>query len=378
MKAAIVSLTVASLMLGAGSASASQPPRQQNIATFSVVAYDPISGEVGVAVQSRFFAVGSVVPYADAGVGAVASQAFGNTTFGPLGLERMADGHNLDYVLTSLLSADERREQRQVGLVKVGGTNFAQDSEWQDNEQASFVITESSQALSYSGSECMDWAGGRSGVANDGIVFAVQGNILTGADVVDAMYEAMADPYAWLIDNPLADEEIMYAVSIDDMAARLMLALAAGQSRGGDSRGMQSAALLVEQAGMGYGGYNDVKYDLRVDDAVDPFHELARLINIGRPFALANEAYTVLYAGDYQRARDLFLTITLMDQENANAFYNLACACAMGGDIDAGFDYLNFALDLDPAMLEHSLQDSDLDNLHSDPRWTEVEARRED
>ncbi|MCB1186632.1 DUF1028 domain-containing protein [bacterium] len=377
MKAAIFILGIISIFCLAGSAVASPPPKQDNIATFSVVAYKPSTGEVGVAVQSRFFAVGSVVPYAEAGVGAIASQAFGNTTFGPLGLEMISQGMGLDEVMSTLLRDDERREQRQVGMVQVGGGNFTPGNEWAESKQASYAMTEAGQALSYTGSECMDWAGGRTGVAKDGIVFSVQGNILTGADVVDAMFEAMEDPERWLVDNPLADEEIMYAVSIDDMAARLMLALAAGQSRGGDSRGMQSAALLIQQEGMGYGGYNDLKYDLRVDDAEDPFNELARLLNIGRPFALGNEAYTVLYNGEYGRARELFEKIVQLDPQNANAYYNLACACAMGGDVGAGFLNLVLALELDPSMLDHALQDSDLDNLHGDERWQIIEAMQE-
>ena len=160
------------------------------------------------------------------------------------------------------------------------------------------------------------------------------------------------------------------------MAARLMLCLHAGQSEGGDSRGMQSSAMLIKQAGMGYGGYNDVKYDLRVDDAEDPFHELARLLNMGRPFALGNEAYTVLYNGEYERARDLFQTIILIDPQNANAYYNLACACAMAGDVGEGFINLMQALEMDPTMLDHALQDSDLANLHSDRRWEVVEGMK--
>ena len=355
---------------------AAAPPKQDNIATFSVVAYKPSTGEVGVAVHSRFFAVGSVVPYAEAGVGAIASQAFGNTTFGPLGLEMISQGMGLDEVMSTLLRDDERREQRQVGMVQVGGGNFTPGNEWAESRQASYAMTEAGQALSYTGSECMDWAGGRTGVSSEGYIFAVQGNILTGKPVVDEMYAAMAEPEEWLSQHHLENAEIDRAVSIDDMAGRLLLCLVAGQTMGGDSRGMQSAAMLIQQAGMGYGGYNDLKYDLRVDDAEDPFNELARLLNIGRPFALGNEAYTVLYNGEYERARELFETIVQLDPQNANAYYNLACACAMGGDVGAGFLNLVLALDLDPSMLDHALQDSDLDNLHSDERWQTIEARQ--
>lgn len=367
---------VAACCILATAAQAAPAPSQDNIATFSVVAYHPVTGEIGVAVQSKFFAVGSVVPYAEAGVGAVASQAFGNTTFGPLGLEMMSQGMGLDEVMSTLLRNDERRENRQVGLLQVGGGNFSPGNEWEESELASYLMTESAQALSYTGSECMDWAGGRCGVAGDGYIFAVQGNILTGREVVDAMFTAMADPEKWKLDNEIEDEEIAFAVSFDDMAARLMLCLHAGQSEGGDSRGMQSSAMLIKQAGMGYGGYNDVKYDLRVDDAEDPFHELARLLNMGRPFALGNEAYTVLYNGEYERARDLFQTIILIDPQNANAYYNLACACAMAGDVGEGFINLMQALEMDPTMLDHALQDSDLANLHSDRRWEVVEGMK--
>lgn len=360
----------------ASAAMAAQPATERNIATFSVVAYNPATGEVGVAVQSKFFAVGSVVPYAEAGVGAIASQAFGNTTFGPRGLGMMASGMNLDSLMAQLLENDEQREQRQVGLVRVQLGDPGSGNTLSPQANAEWLLADSSEALTYTGSECMDWAGGRTGVSEDGIVFSVQGNILTSQRVVDEMYAAMQNPSAWLSARELENAEIVRALSVDDMAGQLLLCLVAGQTMGGDSRGMQSAALLIKQAGMGYGGYNDLKYDLRVDDAEDPFHELAHLVNIGRPFALGNEAYTVLYAGDYARARELFETIILLDPQNANAYYNLACACAMGGDVGAGFLNLILALDLDPTMLSHAMQDSDLDNLHEDERWAEIEGRQ--
>ena len=204
--------------------------------TFSVAAADPITGDVGVAVASKFLAVGAVVPFARAGSGAVATQSFADVTFGVRGLDAMEMGASPSEALKQLLSADAQRETRQVGLVSSDGT-----------------------AATFTGSECMDWAGGRTG---DG--FAAQGNILVGRQVVDAM----ADAFERSTGQSLAD--------------RLLAALAAGDAQGGDRRGRQSAALVVARAGGGYGGNHDRYLDLRVDDHTTPVDELGRLLSLHR------------------------------------------------------------------------------------------------
>ncbi len=205
------------------------------VATFSIVAADPVAGEFGVAVASKFLAVGAVVPWAQAGVGAVATQSYANVSFGPRGLELMASGLSASEALERLLADDPQRELRQVGLVDARG-----------------------QAATFTGSGCHPWAGGRTGPG-----YAAQGNILTGPEVVDAMIQA-------------------FEATEGPLAVRLLAALAAGDRAGGDRRGRQSAALLVVKPGGGYGGYTDRYIDLRVDDHTDPVAELERLYRIWR------------------------------------------------------------------------------------------------
>jgi len=201
--------------------------------TFSIVALDAATGDLGVAVASKFPCVGAVVPWARAGVGAVATQSWANTDFGPDGLRLMSGGLPADAALDAVLEPDADREERQVGFVDANGG-----------------------AASFTGANCMDWAGGRTG---DG--FAVQGNILASADVVAALAET-------------------YARTQGDLCDRLLAALLAGDAAGGDRRGKQSAALLVVREAGGYEGRNDRYIDLRVDDHPDAPTELARLFTV--------------------------------------------------------------------------------------------------
>ena len=127
---------------------------------------------------------------------------------------------------------------------------------------------------------------------------------------------------------------------------------------------MQSAALLVQQNNAGYGGYSDKKYDLRADDAEDPFEELARLLNLARPFTMATEAYTALYAGEYDKAIGMFTHLVDIEPENNYNHYNLACAYSLAGEFDAAMSELAAALTMDPAMLQHASGDPDLEPLH--------------
>ncbi len=208
-------------------------------ATFSIAAAEPATGEVGVAVASRFFSVGSVVPWARAGAGAVATQAYANTAFGPRGLDLLGLGVAPKEALEVLLRGDEGRDRRQVGIVSPTGAS-----------------------ATYTGPGCNAWAGGRSGPG-----YAVQGNILAGEAVVVAMEKAFLESAG----KPLAE--------------RMLAALRAGDAAGGDARGKQSAALIVARAGGGYGGFTDRAIDVRVDDSKDPFGELARLTGL----ALVND-----------------------------------------------------------------------------------------
>jgi uncharacterized Ntn-hydrolase superfamily protein len=210
--------------------------------TFSIVARSEDGESWGVAVASKFLAVGSAVPAAVAGVGAIATQAWANVAYKGIALSHLDEGATASIALQRLLEEDDGRDHRQVGIVDVEG-----------------------QAASHTGPLCLEWAGG---VTGDG--YAIQGNILTGEEVVLAM-EA-----AWLesVDQPLA--------------RRLAAALKAGDDAGGDSRGRQSAALLVVRDGAGYGGFDDVAADLRIDDHADPVPELIRLLDLNDLYLTAS------------------------------------------------------------------------------------------
>jgi uncharacterized Ntn-hydrolase superfamily protein len=200
------------------------------VATFSIVGFDPETDSLGVAVQSKFLAVGALVPYARAGVGAVATQALANVTYGPRALELLAQGKTVSETIELLTEEVQQKALRQVGVVDARG-----------------------HAAAFTGEDCHDWAGSLIGEH-----YAIQGNILAGRQVVEDMASA-------------------YEASDDDLAGRLLAALDAGQEAGGDPRGKQSAALLVVREGGGYGGGNDRLVDLRVDDHPEPIRELARI-----------------------------------------------------------------------------------------------------
>jgi uncharacterized Ntn-hydrolase superfamily protein len=203
--------------------------------TFSIVARGADGTSFGVAVASKFLAVGAAVPAAEAGIGAIATQAYANLAYRADGLAQLRHGRRAQLTLDSLVATDDKRESRQVGVVDAAGA-----------------------AATFTGSECHPWAGG---VAGDG--YAIQGNILVGSEVVAAMEQA------WLGSGP--DEPL---------ARRLLAGLTAGDDAGGDRRGRQSAALLVVTPEGGYGGGSDVLVDLRVDDHAAPVAELARLLDL--------------------------------------------------------------------------------------------------
>lgn len=208
------------------------------IATFSIVARDPANGDLGVAVQSKFLAVGAVVPWARTGVGAIATQALANVGYGPNGLALLEQGLSAQEVLDQLLADDPLRDQRQVGIVDAQG-----------------------QAAAHTGMDCQHWAGHVIGPD-----FCCQGNILAGEAVVNRMAEVFTQS----------------AAQGGELAERLLAALDAGQAAGGDKRGRQSASLYVVRKGGSYGGVLDRYVDLRVDDHPEPIKELARILKLHR------------------------------------------------------------------------------------------------
>jgi uncharacterized Ntn-hydrolase superfamily protein len=204
------------------------------VATYSIVAADLEASQWGVAVQSKFLAVGSVVPWAEPDVGAVATQAYANPRYGPEGLSLLREGLSAEEVVDRLTSADDGRDHRQLGIVDRKGN-----------------------AATYTGKECMDWAGGRTGTG-----YAAQGNILVSAETVDAL----AETFEGSAGRPLAE--------------RLIDCLAAAQEAGGDSRGQQSSALLVVERDGGYAQMSDVVVELRVEDHEHPIEELRRIYTL--------------------------------------------------------------------------------------------------
>jgi uncharacterized Ntn-hydrolase superfamily protein len=209
---------------------ATEPP----VATYSICACDLEAEQWGVATQSKFLAVGSVVPWAEPHVGAIATQAYANPRYGPEGLTLLRDGLSAAEVVDRLTGADDGRAQRQLGIVDALG-----------------------RAASFTGEECLEWAGGRVGAG-----YAAQGNILVSAATVDAL----AETFEATMGAPLAE--------------RLLDCLAAAQEAGGDRRGQQSAALLVVQRDGGYAALSDVLVDLRVDDHEEPVTEIRRLYGL--------------------------------------------------------------------------------------------------
>jgi uncharacterized Ntn-hydrolase superfamily protein len=208
--------------------------RSDVVATYSIVACDVAAVQWGVAVQSKFLAVGSVVPWAEPHVGAIATQSWANPRYGPDGLDLLRSGRTAEEAVAALTAADEGREHRQLGIVDGSG-----------------------RAATFTGSECHDWAGGRTG---DG--YAAQGNILVSHETVDAL-----------------------AVTFEQnahlsLAERLIECLAAAQAAGGDRRGQQSAALVVVEKDAGYANLSDLVVDLRVDDHERPIMELRRLYGL--------------------------------------------------------------------------------------------------
>lgn len=228
------------LFAAAGIGRAAKVP-ERPVATYSIVAFDPQTGDLGVAVQSKFFGVGAVVPFAKAGVGAIATQSYANTHYGPKGLKMLSGGFSAEGTVHELTKNDDARDVRQLGMVDARGRPAA-----------------------FTGKDCNEWAGH---VVGD--FFTVQGNILAGEIVVDRMAAAF---------------KAARGQEGTELADWLMAALAAGEAAGGDRRGRQSAAMLVVRHQGGYGGQDDRYVDLRVDDNPQPIEELARLLNLHKQF----------------------------------------------------------------------------------------------
>jgi uncharacterized Ntn-hydrolase superfamily protein len=292
--------------------------------TFSIVAADPATGEVGVAVQSKYFAVGSVVSWAKAGVGAVATQAACVAAYGPRVLAELEQGHSPEHALRRVLSDDDGRETRQLGVVTAAG-----------------------EAAAWTGSECNAWAGH---VVGDG--FAVQGNILAGEAVVHEMARA-------------------WEQTGGSMPERLVAALDAGQGAGGDKRGQQSAAVYVERVGAAAETRDavDRTCDLRVDDHEQPIAELRRLVGIHVRWEALARASTHHEPGRYEQGIAILAAAIERFPEDGTILYDLACYESLAGRRDEALAHLARSLELEPSYREMARGETDFDAVREDDRF---------
>jgi uncharacterized Ntn-hydrolase superfamily protein len=302
--------------------------------TYSIVGADLEAGEVGCAVQSKYFAVGAVVPWAKAGVGAVATQAAGVAAYGLRALEQLEAGAEPAEALQPTLAEDEARETRQLGVVTADG-----------------------RSASFTGSECNEWAGDVQGAG-----FAAQGNILAGPEVVAEMERAFEKT-----DGPLAE--------------RLMAALEAAEAAGGDRRGRQSAAMIVERVGAASEGREtrrlsegvDRIVDLRVDDHPEPIEELRRLLGIHTSWGLARDAMAFHERKDFEGGIDLMRGgLQRASDPSGILLYQLACFESLAGQREAAIEHLRAAIEADPRWRADAKADSDFDPVREDPALREL------
>jgi uncharacterized Ntn-hydrolase superfamily protein len=288
--------------------------------TFSIVAADLQTGEVGCAVQSKYFSVGSVVPWAWAGVGAVATQAAGVAVYGRLALEALQRGATPEAALEAVLADDPGRETRQLGVVTADG-----------------------RAASFTGRECLDWAGHRVGPG-----FAVQGNILAAEAVVEEMARA-------------------YTETVGSLVERLVAALEAGQAAGGDKRGQQSAAIMVERAGGRTESREGIDRicDLRVEDHPEPIVELRRLTGIWADWDAQRRAHARYERGDAAAAADVLRAATA-GKDEPMLLYNLACYESLAGRREDAVAHLRRAVELDGSYRALAAEDRDFDPIRAE------------
>ena len=282
--------------------------------TYSIVARDSETGEFGVAVQSHYFQVGPVVPWAIAGVGAVATQSMVNVSFGPLGLDYMRAGYTAQQALKALLAGDTEPEGRQVALVDANGT-----------------------VAVHTGAKCIPAAGHKTG---DG--FSVQANLMEKDTVWDAMHEA-------------------YLASKEPLAERMMAALEAAEKEGGDIRGKQSAAMLVVTGKPTGRPWEDRVIELRVEDAPDPLVELRRLLRIKRAYLALGDSERAADGGDQTAAAAGLQTALQLAPEMVEISFWGGLGLAQAGQLDAGCDLMMTAVRKDRRWIEtlHRLVASD-------------------
>jgi uncharacterized Ntn-hydrolase superfamily protein len=271
--------------------------------TFSIVAFEPSTKDLGIAVQSRYFSVGPVVPWAEANVGAIATQSFVNVSYGPRELQLLKEGLSIHEVIEKLTQKDEGREYRQLGIIDASGS-----------------------AEAYTGEKCLEWAGSKLGKH-----YSAQGNILAGEEVVESMGRK-------------------FETTKGDLADKLIAALEGGEEAGGDARGRQSAALLVVRKGKGRGGYGDRLIDLRVEDNPNPIAELKRLLNLHRVYCLIDEAEEMLTLGNTETAISTLKKALDLNSNNDDAYLDLGMMYMKVGETQKAIEAFKEVLRINPKM----------------------------
>jgi uncharacterized Ntn-hydrolase superfamily protein len=276
------------LLAAAAPSPAARPAPARPVHTYSIVARDPATGEMGVAVQSHWFSVGSVVSFAEAGVGAVATQSIVDPGYGPLGLDLMRAGKSAPEALAALLAGDGNREVRQVGMVDAQG-----------------------RVATHTGKLCIPAAGGQAGTQ-----YAVQANLMEKATVWPAMARA-------------------FEAAHGDLAERMLAALDAAQAEGGDIRGKQSAAIMVVKAVSTGRPWADRVFDLRVEDSPEPLWELRRLVRVARAYNHMSAGDDCVAAKDWPCAEREYGAARALEPDNAEMAFWHGVALATGGRLEA-------------------------------------------
>ena len=318
-------LLLAALLISATVASA-QDFDPDYLATFSIIARDPASGELGFAVQSKAFAAGNRAVHIDAGIGVIAHQASANPMYGAIGFELLKAGYTPQQALDMMLRSDEGRDSRQVAILDLQG-----------------------RSASWDGPGANDWKGHKCGTN-----YCAQGNILAGPQVVDALARSFDSSSG----RPLAE--------------RLMDALDAAQAAGGDARGVQSAAMIITRPLAGAGGFSDRVIDIRVDDSRQPLKDLRHLLDLFRSGQLITDANRQLSTGDTAGALRTALAARDKAPENDNAWVALANVYLRSGNKPEALTAIRKAIELNAANARQIPKNRNFESLLADPEFKRV------
>jgi uncharacterized Ntn-hydrolase superfamily protein len=325
MKRALTIALCSVVSLAASLPAAAQDYDPNQLGTFSIIARDTATGELGMGVQSKAFAAGNRAMTIKGGLAVIAHQAAANPMYGEVGMELLAKGMTPQQALDFMLRADEGRDNRQVSILDVEG-----------------------RSASWSGKGANDWKGHTCGTN-----YCAQGNILVGPEVVAALSKS-------------------FESSTGPLAERLLAALDAGQAAGGDARGMQSGAIVVVKPLAGSGGFSDRVIDIRVDDHKTPLAELRRLLNMVRSGQLITEANQKATAGDLAAATATATKATELSPENDNTWVALASIHLKAGRKPQALDAIRRAVELNPGNRRQLPKNTNFSSIASDPEFRKI------